>query len=471
MRDLIKVKGWRLIAAVLAASLALAGCGDDGSSDADSDTGDDAAAEMPEAAVAAAEAAGLDPNFDWRRFEGTEILVMAAQHPYPDALAPLVPEFEELTGIDVTYEQLPTPEMRQRILVEMVGGSENIDVFMSSNQNDAALFHENGWYHPLNEYVESDDMVADGYDFEDFGESLIETVTVDGDLISIPVLVEFAMLYYRGDVFEEAGVEFPPKDLAAYEEALAAVDDPNGRRALAARGAGPQAVTQFSGILYNFGGDYLDEDGNAAIDTPEAIEAFEYYGRIIREYGLPGSVNNSAEESMSAVQSDQAVVMHDASAFLPNLSDPEISLYADEIRYTKIPPGPKGEFQTSFGWGLSLSSMSQNKDAGWYFIQWATSPGVVQRIQDAGVIGGRQSTTFPEDMPEDFVQVIKDGLSGDARSQLPAVTAVPEARDIIGEVIVTAIQGGDVPSAAARANDLLQELIDSDVDPEDLIEN
>src|SRR5690606_7075545 len=210
MRDLIKVKGWRLIAAVLAASLALAGCGDDGSSDADSDTGDDAAAEMPEAAVAAAEAAGLDPNFDWRRFEGTERLVMAAQHRCPAALAPLVPEFEELTGIDVTYEQLPTPEMRQRILVEMVGGSENIDVFMSSNQNDAAMFHANGWYHPLNEYIEDDSMVADGFNFDDFASGLIETVTLDGDIISLPVLVEFAMLYYRGDVFEEAGVEFPP---------------------------------------------------------------------------------------------------------------------------------------------------------------------------------------------------------------------------------------------------------------------
>lgn len=460
-------KGWRRsVVPILAAGLLLTACGgDEGSEDDDGNEGADGGT------AAHAEAAGLDPDFDWRRFEGTELFVMAAQHPWPDTLAPMVGEFEELTGIDLTFEQLPTPEMRQRILVEMVGGSDNIDVFMSSDQNDAALFHQSGWYHPLNEYIESDELVADGYDFDDFGDGLIETVTIDGDIVSVPVLVEFAMLYYRGDVFEEAGVEFPPEDLEAYEEALAAVDDPDGRRALAARGESAQAVTQFSGILYNFGGDYLDEEGNAVLDSPEAIEAFEYYGRIIREYGLSGSVNNSAEESMSAMQSDQAVVMHDASAFLTNLSDPEISLYGDEMRYTAIPPGPEGEYQTNFGWGLSLSSMSQNKDAGWYFIQWATSPGIVQRVMDGGVIGGRESTEFPDDMPEDFVEAIQAGLTENARSQLPPVTAVPEARDIIGQVIVTAIQGGDVASAAASANGQLQELIDSGFDPEELIED
>lgn len=457
-------RGW--VTPLLALSLALAAYGADGAANAGGDSDD-----LSDEAVAVAEAAGLDPDFDWRRFEGTDLLVMAGQHPWPDTLAPMVDEFEELTGIDVTFEQLPVPEMRQRILVEMVGGSDNIDVFMSSDQQDASLFHANGWYEPLNRYLDSDEFVADGFDFDDFGAGLIETVTIDGDIISLPILVEIAILYYRGDVFEEAGVEFPPADLAAYEEALAAVDDPGGRRALAARGESAQAVTQFAGILYNFGGDFLDDEGNAAIDTPEAIEAFDYYGRIIREYGLPGSVNNSAEESQSAMQADQAVVMHDASAFLQNLSDPEISLFADEIRYTAIPAGPGGSYQTTFGWGLALSALSQNQDAGWYFIQWATSPGVVQQVQDEGVIGGRQSTQFPDAMPDDFVEALQTGLTEEARSQLPPVRAVPEARDIIGQVIVAAIQGDDIESAAQSANEQLQELIDSEVDPEDLIDD
>ena len=46
----------------------------------------------------------LAQEFDWRQFEGQEIRFLMNQHPFTDFIEPLVPEFEELTGIDVTLE-------------------------------------------------------------------------------------------------------------------------------------------------------------------------------------------------------------------------------------------------------------------------------------------------------------------------------------------------------------------------------
>jgi multiple sugar transport system substrate-binding protein len=161
--------------------------------------------------------------------------------------------------------------------------------------------------------------------------------------------------------------------------------------------------------------------------------------------------------------------MHDASAFLKNLTDPSLSLFADEIAFAPMPAGPGGNFQTTFGWGAAISSYSKNKDAAWYFIQWWTSPEVVQRsLSEGSVVGGRSSTEFGDDIPEDYAAAIRAGLVG-ARSQLPSVVRVPQAREILGQAIVTAIEGGDVAAAARKANDELQVLIDEDFDAADLI--
>jgi multiple sugar transport system substrate-binding protein len=42
----------------------------------------------------------------------------------------------------------------------------------------------------------------------------------------------------------------------------------------------------------------------------------------------------------------------------------------------------------------------------------------------------------------------------------PAVTAVGESRDIIGEVVVAAIEGKDINPVAERANTLFQQILD-----------
>ena len=69
---------------------------------------------MKKHAVALALAAGvlttsnvLAEDFDWRRYEGTEITWAYDIHPYADAVVAYLDEFEELTGIKVKPELYP----------------------------------------------------------------------------------------------------------------------------------------------------------------------------------------------------------------------------------------------------------------------------------------------------------------------------------------------------------------------------
>lgn len=57
---------------------------------------------------------------------------MTAGRDWQKAIEPMIPEFEELTGIDVEVEQLPEEQSRQRVQVELTASSADLDVFMTS---------------------------------------------------------------------------------------------------------------------------------------------------------------------------------------------------------------------------------------------------------------------------------------------------------------------------------------------------
>ena len=64
--------------------------------------------------------------------------------------------------------------------------------------------------------------------------------------------------------------------------------------------------------------------------------------------------------------------------------------------------------------------------------------------------------------PAQLVEVIKASSEGAMPYDRPNVIAVGQARDIVGTVIVTAIEGGNVRAAAERANSEYQMLLDKE---------
>ncbi|WP_299450074.1 ABC transporter substrate-binding protein [uncultured Serinicoccus sp.] len=421
----------RILAILLPAALLTGACG----------SNDGAGQENP------AEATG---EFDWQRYSGTEIRVSSLQFPWQEAIAERLPEFEELTGITVALDALPEEQFRQRLQVEMTSGSEDIDVFATSPQNDAARFVQLGWYEDLNPMLSNESLTSPDYDFADFGEGLIESQTYDGQLVSLPTVVETQIFFYRPSVLEQYDLEVPGT-IDELESAAATISEDGEVIGWAARGKRAAAVTQIASFLYNYGAEFIDEDGQAAFDTPEGVEAFQTYGDLLREYGPAGSANNSWEELLALFQQGQIAMWADNSGQVASVLDPEVSSVADDVEFAPMPAGPAGDAQTFFGWSAAISPESQEKGASWLFLQWATSPEMVEELQvEADVVGGRESAEFADDTPESFIDAFQSSLAR-SRSQLPGVIPVPEVRDAIGQAIVVSIEGGDVEAAVSTA--------------------
>ncbi len=243
-----------------------------------------------------------------------------------------------------------------------------------------------------------------------------------------------------------------PTTMDELEQVAKAIDDPNGTRAFVARGKGRAAVTQFSTYLYNFGGQWTKEGSyDAGFNTPEGLAAFDYYTRMLRLYGPRGTTNMSWEEALPLFASGQVAMYTDASTFLPTILKDGSADVVNNLGFAPMPAGPGGSFQSFFGWGLAMSAFTEKPGPSWLFLQWATSPEIVERITvNDKVVGGRSSVDFGDAFPADWAAAFKSSIPN-ARPQLPAVIPVSEVRDVIGVAVIAGIEGGDLQAALATA--------------------
>ncbi|MGE5507833.1 MAG: ABC transporter substrate-binding protein [Chitinophagales bacterium] len=399
-------------------------------------------------------------------YKGKTLRVVLANHPWAEAIKPLIPEFEKETGINVNVEQYFEDQLTQKLSVELASGTSTIDVFMQRPLQEAKQFQKNGWYTDLKPFMDNPKYTPKEWDADDFFPAALQVETVKGRLTGIPIVTEQEIIYYRKDLFEKDKIKVPTT-LEELEAAAKHFNDPDkGFYGFVARGQRSPAVTQFSSYLYSFGGKFNEED-DAKLNTPEAIKAFTFYGNMLRKYGPPGVLNMSWPQALAIFAQGKAAMYTDASVFYSNMLDPKQSVIGDKVGFAVFPAGPAGAKPYNVtSWGVSMTAVSKNKEAAWEFIKWATSKEITLRAQAKSVPSARSSAWESKEgvasFPPQLVQVIaKSGKIGFPFDR-PAVIQVGAARDIVGSVIVAAINGEDVKAAANKANEEYQALLDKE---------
>jgi multiple sugar transport system substrate-binding protein len=395
-------------------------------------------------------------SFDWRAASGQTINVAIAKQPWSDLITPLIPEFEALSGIKVAVEVLPEDQERQKLSIAFASGGGNVDVFGSQHHNEGARYAAANWYEPLGPLLADKARTAPDFDYGDFLPQSVTDATIRGAVVGIPLYTELEVLMYRKDLLQQAGLQ-PPETLNALEAAAKTLTrKQSGQYGICLRGKGAAATTVFSGYLHGMGGSWADADNKPMLDTPAAVDAFEYYGRLAREYGPPGGVNLHWLQCQSLMASGRAAMWTDSNIFAATLLDPTKSPHAGQFGFAVFPAGPAGHKPAGGGWYLSIYSDSQHKQAAWLFVQWALDKENVLKAQLAGIPTARasawQSPQFQaSDRAPELTQATLASLQlKDTPSWGPPWVAVNEIRDAIGAAIVVAIQGGDVKAAAAE---------------------
>ncbi len=360
-----------------------------------------------------------------------EIRVLLANHPYGELLKTKIPEFEAKTGIKVNYESLQESQLTNKLTTEFATKSSTVDVFMTRPLQEGLMFIKNGWYEGLSTY-----------DFSDYPANSVDIGRKDGKAYIVPLVTEWQVLYYRKDLFKQAGLAVPTNftELEAAAKAL----NKDGVAGFASRGKGAAAVTQLSSYLYNYGGRYLD-GGKAVFDSPQALEAIRFYGRILGNYGPQGVTSMSWENVMPVFQAGKVAMWTDASVFYGQIVDPaKTQIPAADIGVAQLPKGPQGDSPfIVVSWGMAMSSASKNKDAAKQFLDWATSKELAKQGMLSNITMARDSAWADAEvrkimnpgLVETQAHAAKNGYPYDR----PFMSSVGQARDLIGEVIIESI--------------------------------
>ena len=397
--------------------------------------------------------------------QGSKTLrVTLANHVWTEFVKKQIPEFEKESGYTVELTQLGEDQLSDQYNVKLNAGTSEIDVMMYRPLQEGKLFAKNGYLSDLTARVKGN---AD-WNWSDFQPGPVTSTTYLDKVVGVPTITEQEVLYYRADLLEKAGLE-APKTLDELESAAKTISEANpGVAGFVARTAKSAAVTQFSSYLYSFGGDFIDDQGKAIVDSPEAKKAYEFYGGLLRNYGPENvSTDMSWPEAAAIFAQGKAAFWSDASSLYKNVTEAENSTVSDKVGFAPFPAGPAGSKPYNVpSWALGINAKSSNQDNAWKFIEWATSKAMVLKIQQSGVPGPRDSVwadpAGTSSFPKDLAAAIAIGSASGVGHDRPLVINVAQAREIVGDPIVVSITGGDSAAAADAANTAFQSFLDDE---------
>lgn len=410
-------------------------------------------------------------EFNWKQCNGAKIRFLGAVHPWTDSIKSLLPEFEKKTGIKVVFETFAEAQFRQKLAIEVSAQKGLVDVFMMQPTQEGNRFQEAGWVEPLQGYAKNAKLTHSEYDFDDFNRYAINGETINNDLVGIPFMQMVTILIYRKDLFDKYNVKVPTTYTEMEEAARKLTLDTDGdgkvdTYGFIARGKGSPAVTSIASYLHGFGAEWVDENKKATIDSPEGIEAFKFYGDMLRKYGPPGIVNYDWPEEISLMLQGQAAMITDGGSFIGQFEDPTKSKIAGKLGYAKLPGGRSGSVPSLSLWGLSMAGDSKNKQAAWLFMQYMTSKEATIKNALDGITTCRKSVyvdekvyRYYEDSWPGLLEAVNSSMDNTSTLPLPPVKAIPEVRDAIGRAIVASIEGKDIAAAVKAAAREMNEII------------
>lgn len=253
----------------------------------------------------------------------------------------------------------PNPADYYPKLQTTVAGGTAADLFWLS-QEYVAGFADKGALLDLTDRLAEDDKPAAKLD--DYFEPILQTAQYDGKTYGLPWISQPVMLYYNPDLFAKAGVGEPDESWTwdiFKENAAKLTDAANGVYGTAFNSWPPLHM-----FVWQAGGDVISEDlSSCPIDSPEAIQAADFYASIIYNEEFAPSEATLADQGFGEMAKAGKVAMFYGGAGddldYAHKKDPKNAV----MKVALVPQGPAN--RTTFAWTGStvINGGTENADA------------------------------------------------------------------------------------------------------------
>ena len=421
------------------------------------------------AAPAIVETVGAAEAFDWKQFKGQKIEVNYQLSPRADVAKGNLKAFEELTGIRVGFEQIPEQQQRPKAALEMASGHPSFDVVNIAMHVQKRQVEAARWMEDLGPLLKDPTLTNPDFDLSDFSKpSMAVGTAADGRVTALPLNQDLFILFYNKALFAEAGFSAPPR---TYDELFAMAkrmtDPAKGVYGFVGRGLKNANVVLYDTLLLGWDQETVTADGKSLLTaSPKAIEAGQYYQRLMRECGPPGSVGFNWNEAQTSFMQGRAAMWLDGIGFSAPLLDPNKSRITDKVGFAAVPAGPHAHNTATFIDGIGIPVGTKNKKPAWYFCQYEAGKDAMKEILRSGSGTPPRASSYADPdiikngkFPKEWFETTIASLKL-ARSGLPVIVPVTEFRDTIGVGLTNIVGGADVATELKKATDAFQPVLD-----------
>lgn len=352
-------------------------------------------------------------------------------------------------GSTLTIEQQEWDGLVERLTTALTSSDQTPDVVEIGN-TQAPTFTTVGAFSDLTDRL--DDLGGD-----DLLPGFVDGATVDGKTYAVPYYAGSTYVFYRKDLFAEAGIEAVPTTMDEFIETAIKLKDAHAEKDFSGYWLPGQDWRDGAAFLWDAGGEFAVPDGDGwkgALSEPESLAGLETVQKVFTQAsGAPADANES--DPVTPFCAGKIGMMSRPGWVHGMLTDPKEGCpkLAKQIGVFAL-PGSDGEPAPVLlgGSDIAISAKSPNQDLSAEVVELMLSEEYQSILAGAGLTPAKES--LADKLGDDeFAQATIEAAANAKLTPAAASWATVEGKRILEDLFSQIAQGGDVAQLAAAADE------------------
>ena len=250
-----------------------------------------------------------------------------------------------IPGQEVNTQLMPFDKALELLTIALSARADTVDIAYASEAT-VQTFAKNGWIRPL------DDLWAkfrDEFKLDDYPEAVLDKFRYQGKLYLVPADMNVMFLFYRKDLFDQAGVQ-PPKTIAEFQDLAKRFHSPLRSGTVACLKPVDAGLNEAHWYINALGDGWFDKDWKPIFNQPRGVAAIEALKETVK-YAQRSYTAAANDECSIAFQQDAATMGLQWATRAASMDDPKQSRIIGKMAWS-VAPGGKARFSGD-GYGIS----------------------------------------------------------------------------------------------------------------------
>jgi len=250
-----------------------------------------------------------------------------------------------IPGQEVNTQLMPFDKALELLTIALSAKADTVDIAYASDAT-VQTFAKNGWLRPL------DDLWAKfkaEFNLDDYPDHVLEKFSYQGKLYVLPANLNVMFLFYRRDLFDQAGVK-PPATIAAFQELAKKFHSPLRSGTVSCLKPVDAGLNEAHWYLNAVGDGWFDRDWKPVFNNPRGVAAIEALKETVK-YAQRAYTAAANDECSIAFQQDAATMGLQWATRAASMDDPRQSRVVGKFDWA-VAPGGKARLSGD-GYGIS----------------------------------------------------------------------------------------------------------------------